>query len=97
MAGPQHRTPEYRAAYKQLKRDQAAGRWLDCVQGLHGSSGTCLNPTGRAIAPNQPAHVAHDDTGLHVIGVAHARCNTSDGGRRRHHPAPPAPIRREIL
>lgn len=94
MAGPQHRTPEYRAAYKKLKRDQAAGLWLTCVQGLHGSSGTCLHPT-RDIAPDQAAHVAHDDTGHHVIGVAHARCNTTDGGQRRHHPTPH--LRREVL
>lgn len=82
MAGPQHRTPEYRAAYKQLKRDQAAGTWLTCAQGMHGSSGTCLHPT-RAIAPTDEAHVAHDDNGRVIIGVAHASCNTSDGGKRR--------------
>lgn len=83
MAGPQHRTPEYRAAYKQLKRDQAAGRWLECVQGWHGSSGTCLHPT-RAIAPTDAAHVAHDDSGNVIIGVSHALCNVTDGGQRRH-------------
>jgi hypothetical protein len=87
MAGPQHRTPEYRAAYKKLKRDQAAGKWLWCVQGMHGSSGSCLHPT-RDIAPDQPAHVAHDDSGNVVIGVAHARCNVTDGGQRRHESTP---------
>lgn len=87
MAGPQHRTPEYRAAYKQLKKDQAAGTWLWCVQGLHGSSGSCLFST-RDIAPTQAAHVAHDDSGARIIGVSHSKCNTSDGGRRRHRPAP---------
>lgn len=84
MAGPQHRTPEYRAAYRQLKRDQAAGKWLTCVQGLHGSSGTCLHPS-RRIAPTDEAHVAHDDTGQRIIGVAHAKCNWTDGARRRQH------------
>lgn len=87
MAGPQHRTPEYRAAYRQLVRDQKAGRWLECVQP------TCLHPT-RAIAPTDKADVAHDDTGTTILGPAHARCNRSDGGRRRHHPTH---IRREVL
>lgn len=83
MAGPQHRTPEYRRAYRKLKQDQAAGRWLTCVQGMHGSSGDCLHAT-RDIAPDTPAHVAHDDTGLVIIGAAHADCNTTDGGQRAH-------------
>lgn len=92
MAGPQHRTPEYRAAYKKLKRDQASGTWLWCVQGLDGSSGTCLYDS-RDIPPDAPAHVAHDDSGQAIIGVAHALCNTTDGGQRRHH----KPIRRRVL
>lgn len=83
MADPKYRTPEYRAAYKQLKQDQAQGKWLTCVQGWHGSSGGCLFAS-RSIAPTAPAHVAHDDSGTRIIGVAHARCNVVDGGQRRH-------------
>lgn len=83
MADAKYRTPEYRAAYKKLKRDQAVGTWLWCVQGLDGSSGTCLFLT-RDISPDQAAHVAHDDSGDRIIGVSHATCNVTDGGRRRH-------------
>lgn len=90
MAGPQHRTPEYRAERKRIDRAQAAGQWLECVQPV------CLSPTGRgrAIAPTDRADVAHDDTGTTILGPAHARCNRSDGGKRRHHPTH---IRREVL
>lgn len=79
MAGPQHRTPEYRAARKAYTKAQRAGRWLECVQPV------CLHPT-RDIAPDQPVDVAHDDSGTVILGPAHARCNRSDGGKRRHAP-----------
>jgi hypothetical protein len=81
MAKPQHRTPEHRAAYREIKRAQAAGQWLRCVQGEQGSSGSCLMPT-RDIAPTDAADVAHDDTGTRVIGAAHARCNRSEAATR---------------
>ncbi len=87
MAGPQHRTPEYRAAYRQLVRDQKAGKWLWCVQDI------CMHPT-RDIAPTDKAHVAHDDTGTVILGPAHQWCNEADGGRRRHRPPR---LRREVL
>ncbi len=77
MAGPQHRTPEYRAAYRNLKAAQARGEWLVCVQPV------CLMGT-RDIAPHQAAHVAHDDSGTVILGAAHGLCNTSDGGKRAH-------------
>lgn len=90
MAGPQHRTREYRAAYRQLKRDQAAGKWLTCQQPV------CMEPS-RAIAPTDKADVAHDDSGDHILGPAHARCNRADGGRRRHRATPTPGLRREVL
>lgn len=82
MAESKYRTPEYRAARKRIDQAQARGEWLECVQGWHGSSGTCLHPA-RDIAPTDPAHVAHDDAGTTVIGPAHATCNVTDGGQRR--------------
>lgn len=83
MASPKHRTPEHRAERKRITAAQARGEWLVCVQGWHGSSGGCLHPT-RDIAPTDEAHVAHNDEGTVVIGPAHALCNTTDGGQRRH-------------
>ena len=77
MAKPQHRTPEYRAARKQLDKAQARGEWLTCVQPV------CKHPT-RDIAPHQPIDVAHDDGGAVILGPAHEHCNRSDGGKRRH-------------
>lgn len=76
MARAKYRTPEYRAAYAALRAAQARGDWLTCVQPV------CLMPS-RDIAPDEPTHVAHDDSGEEILGPAHARCNTSDGGKRR--------------
>lgn len=87
MAGPQHRTHEYRLARKAYTKAQAQGDWLTCAQPI------CIMPS-RSIAPSDPIDVAHDDTGTRILGPAHARCNRSDGGKRRHHPHPP---RRLIL
>ena len=81
MASAKYRTPEYRAAYAAIRAAQRRGEWLTCVQGWDGSSGTCLMDT-RDIGPDDPAHVAHDDTGEKIIGPAHERCNTTDGGKR---------------
>lgn len=77
MAGPQHRTPEYRAERKRITIAQRDGQYLECVQPV------CLMDS-RTIAPDEPAHVAHDDSGTVILGPAHARCNTTDGGVRRH-------------
>lgn len=41
----------------------------------------CLMST-RWIAPGSKWHLAHDETGTVVIGVSHARCNTSEGATR---------------
>lgn len=87
MAGPQHRTPEYRAARKAYTQAQARGEWHECVQPI------CLAPS-RAIPPDAPIDVAHDDSGTIILGPAHARCNRADGGRRRHQPKQ---LRREVL
>lgn len=87
MAGAKYRTPEHRAERKRINAAQARGQWLTCVQGWHGSSGGCLMAT-RDIAPSDEAHVAHDDSGTVVIGPAHALCNVTDGGQRRHVPKP---------
>lgn len=77
MAGPQHRTPEYRAARKAYTAAQQRGQWHECVQSV------CVMPS-RAIPPDQPIDVAHDDSGTVILGPAHAKCNRADGGRRRH-------------
>lgn len=77
MAGPQHRTPEYRAARKAYTKAQREGRYLECVQPV------CVMGN-RTIAPHQPVHVAHDDSGTVILGPAHSTCNTTDGGVRRH-------------
>lgn len=77
MPDPRYATPEYRAAYQQVRRAQAAGQWLECQQPV------CLEPT-RDIAPHQPVDIAHDDSGDVILGPAHRRCNRVDGGKRRH-------------
>jgi len=85
MTQAKYQTPEYRRAYAALRAAQKRGEWLTCCQPQ------CVMPT-RDIAPGQPAHVGHDDTGTILIGPVHARCNTRDGairgnrmrGRDRH-------------
>lgn len=77
MSKPQYRTPEYRAERKRIDQAQAQGQWLECHQP------ECVMLT-RDIAPDQPAHVGHDDSGTVIIGEVHALCNVTDGGRRRH-------------
>lgn len=75
MAKPQHRTPEYRAAYDELRRLQAAGVWLECVEPV------CKRRT-RAIAPSDRASVSHDPTGTVILGYSHLRCNLSEAASR---------------
>ncbi len=88
MAKAKYNSPEYRAAYRGIKAAQARGEWLTCVQPV------CLMTT-RDIPPNCRAHVAHDDSGTVILGPAHARCNTSDGGKRNRDNL--KPTRRRIL
>lgn len=75
MAKAKYRTPEYRAAYAEIRAAQRRGDWLVCAQPV------CLMPT-RDIGPDQAAHVAHDDSGEEIPGAAHELCNTTDGGKR---------------
>jgi len=75
MTETKYATAEYRAAYKALRRAQAAGQWLTCCQPQ------CVMPT-RDIPPWAKAHVGHDNTGTIIIGPVHARCNTRDGAIR---------------
>lgn len=54
----------------------------------------CLERT-RAIAPDAEWHLGHNPERTRWTGPEHARCNTSEGGRRRgqpRRPARPAPI-----
>ena len=84
MAATKYQTREHKAASKRGKQDVARGQgW--CVQGMHGSSGTCVMRS-RYIAPGDQWHVAHDDSGTVIIGLAHALCNAIDGGQRSHTP-----------
>jgi hypothetical protein len=75
MAKPQHRTAEYVAAYRALKRAQAAGQVLWCVEG------ECVYPT-RHVYPNQRAAVLHDVTGTVILGPGHHKCNAREAAIR---------------
>ena len=92
MAKPQHRTPEYRRAYDQLRRAQAAGQWLTCVEPI------CKRRT-RDIAPTDRASISHDPTGTLILGPSHLGCNLSEAAtrgnrmRRRRPTAPTTPNR----
>jgi hypothetical protein len=84
VAKPQYSTPDYRRAYRALRRANQL-RDLDCVQPV------CLYEEagyGRTIPVGDPIDVAHDDTGQHILGPAHRYCNRVDGGRRRQHVPP---------
>lgn len=77
-----------------MNRAQEAGQWLTCRQP------ECVMPD-RTIAPNEPAHMGHDDTGTVLIGPVHARCNTRDGAIRgnkmRGKIAAKVAVRRRVL
>lgn len=75
MAKPQHRTPEYRAAYRALRQAQAAGEWLWCVEPK-------CKATSRQIAPWQRASISHDTTGTVILGPSHLGCNLSEAAVR---------------
>lgn len=75
MAKPQHRTPEYRAAYAEIRRAQAAGEWLVCVEPV-------CKMGDRAIAPWMRASVSHDPSGTVILGPGHLRCNLSEAASR---------------
>ena len=75
MAKAQHRTPEYRAAYAELRKMQAAGVWLVCVEPV------CKFRT-RDIAPHHRASISHDPSGLVILGPSHLRCNLSEAASR---------------
>ncbi len=75
MAKPQHRTREYVAAYKALKRAQAAGQVLWCVEPV------CKFPT-RHIYPHQRASVSHDPSGTVILGPSHLSDNLSEAAVR---------------
>lgn len=81
MAGPQHRTPEHRAAVAQCRRIVDAGNgW--CMEIL------CLverDGGSRYIPPGSDVDAAHDrDNPDQYLGPAHPRCNRAEGGRWRH-------------
>jgi hypothetical protein len=38
----------------------------------------------RWIPPGTPWDVAHDDAGVVILGAAHATCNRSEAGHKRH-------------
>ena len=76
MAGAQHRTPQYRQAYRSIKTAQQAGVWLTCVEPV------CVMPS-RDIAPWMPAHVCHDPSGTVILGPGHGRCNITEVNERR--------------
>lgn len=75
MAKAQHRTPEYRAAYEQQRKLQAAGVWLTCVEPV------CLYRT-RDIAPHHKASISHDPSGTVILGDSHLKCNLSEAAKR---------------
>lgn len=75
MAKPQHRTPEYRRAYAQLRAAQSRGETLVCVEPV------CVMAS-RAIAPWMRASVSHDPSGTVILGPSHLRCNLREAAVR---------------
>jgi hypothetical protein len=75
VAKPQHRTREYVAAYRAIKRAQAEGQTLWCVEPV------CKYPS-RAIYPYQRASVSHDPSGTVILGPSHLHDNLSEAAIR---------------
>lgn len=70
--------PRYRYRHQQERQ-----RWVPVVEAgdAYCAEVRCLMRT-RWIAPGSKWHLAHDPSGTTVIGVSHARCNTSEGASR---------------
>jgi hypothetical protein len=75
VAKAQHRTREYVTAYKAIKRAQAEGQTLWCVEPV------CKYPS-RAIYPYQRASVSHDPSGTVILGPSHLHDNLSEAAIR---------------
>lgn len=62
---------------------QERQRWVPVVEAgdAHCAEKRCLMRS-RWITPGSKWHLAHDESGTIVIGVSHARCNTSEGATR---------------
>lgn len=90
-------SPKYRWAHQQERK-----RWAPVVAAgeAYCVERVCLLRS-RWIRPGSRWHLAHDPTGTVWIGVAHEKCNTSEGaargnrqrGRQGNRPKPP-PARR---
>ena len=52
----------------------------------HAGEGTCAEPVclyrSRTITPDMRLHLSHDPTGRIVLGLSHARCNTTEASKR---------------
>ena len=76
MADPRYNTAEHKRLRARYRKAIEAGQgW--CAETI------CLM-LSRWIPPGSDWHLAHHDDGVNYKGPAHARCNTADGGRRRH-------------
>jgi hypothetical protein len=90
MAKAQHRTREYIAAYRAIKRAQAAGQelWCNEVECVYRS---------RVIYPWQRAAVLHDQTGTRILGPGHHRCNAREAAIRGNKMRGRKRVRRLVL
>lgn len=78
MTQPIPRDVKYGTAYKAARRG-----WAGVIAR---GEGTCHEPKclrdSRIITPGEPWDLAHDPTGLRIIGPAHRLCNRSEAATR---------------
>jgi len=70
-----YRDPAYLATGKRLRAELQRTGQGTCAERV------CVMPT-RLITPAMRLHLCHDETGQHIRGLGHAKCNLSDAGRR---------------
>jgi hypothetical protein len=77
---------DHNQRYGQAHRAERA-KWVLIVDAGQGycTAPLCLHRS-RYIPPGSNWHLGHTADGLAYAGPQHEKCNTSDGGRRRHGP-----------
>jgi hypothetical protein len=75
QSAAKYKTPEHKRERARRMAEYEAAGYVDCAQPV------CVMPTRTLVWP-EPAHLGHDDSGEHYIGLCHVRCNVLDGSVR---------------
>ena len=81
MSSPNTTAAGYGYQHQQLRKRWAEILERDGIVTCHARD--CVMPS-RVITVDMPWHLGHSEDRTRHTGPEHERCNTTDGGRRRH-------------